>query len=450
VRPLPLRYGVAVVSVTVPLLIKKFLLDPSVGLEAPFLLFLGAVMVAAWYGGWGPGALALALAVASADFFFLPPLYEFGMLTPGQQITLALFILEAILIICLAERLQVSYRRSEESREQFRLLVEGTRDYALFLLDADGRVASWNFGAQRVLGYEVSEVLGRPFADFYPEEDVRRDRPASELRLAAEQGRFEEEGWRLRRGGERFWARGVVTPLRDEDGRLRGYSIVLRDVTRHKELEKEVLEIATSEQRRIGQDLHDGTGQELTGLSLMAESLVESLRESGAREGALAVRIATGLKRALGQVRALSRGLVPVEVDAEGLMAALVELTDRVSEASGLCCRFECREPVRIEDTQTATHLYRIAQEAVTNAVKHAGAQDIRVSLEAHDGRVILEVRDDGVGVGRDCVNGKGMGLRIMEYRAVLIGAALHVGQTNQGGTLVQCTLTRDNNHDQH
>jgi PAS domain S-box-containing protein len=449
VRPLPVRYGMAVLSVTVAVLI-KLPLDPLGGVDTPFLLFLGAVMVAAWFGGWGPGVLALVVAVALADYFFLPPIYSFGIAAPSHQVGLVLFILEAILIIWLAERLRLLWRRTEESREQFRLLVEGTRDYALFLLDADGRVAGWNWGAMRVLGYTADEVLGRPLACFYVEEDVQRGTPSYDLRLAAEQGRLEDDGWRLRQDGTRFWASIVLTALRDEDGRLRGYSNLLRDVTRHKELEKEVLEIASREQRRIGQDLHDGTGQELTGLSLMAESLVESLHESGANEEPLAARIAAGLKRALCQVRALSRGLVPVEVDAEGLMAALVELAARVSEVSGVRCRFECSEPVRIEDTQTATHLYRIAQEAVTNAVKHGKAHNVRVGLEAFNGRVILEVCDDGVGVEQVRLNGSGMGLRIMEYRAGLIGAALYVGKAAPGGTLVQCTLLRDSNHDRH
>ena len=194
-----------------------------------------------------------------------------------------------------------------------------------------------------------------------------------------------------------------------------------------KRLEVEVVNVAVTEQRRIGQELHDGTGQELTGLCMLSDNLADVLGDHSPPDAQLAHRIAEGLRHALGEVRAFSRGLIPVEVDAEGLMAALTELTTRISDLHGIKCVFECAEPVPVEDNNTATQLYRIAQEAITNAIKHGQASTIRVSLEARGQYLTLRIVDDGVGFSPAETNGDGMGLRIMSYRAGQVGAQFAV-----------------------
>jgi signal transduction histidine kinase len=219
------------------------------------------------------------------------------------------------------------------------------------------------------------------------------------------------------------------------------------DVTERKALESSLVNAISGEQRRIGQELHDGTGQELTGLCMLADNLADALRDSSPQDSQLAHRIAEGLRQALGQVRALSRGLIPVEVDAEGLMAALTELTTRISDLHGLNCVFECAEPVPVEDNYTATQLYRIAQEAITNAIKHGQPHTIRVSLEARGQYLTLRVVDDGVGFAPAETNGDGMGLRIMSYRAGQIGAQFAVRPGTTRGAIVSCTLLRGNIH---
>ncbi|MBX6313124.1 MAG: hypothetical protein IRY99_09460 [Isosphaeraceae bacterium] len=170
---------------------------------------------------------------------------------------------------------------------------------------------------------------------------------------------------------------------------------------------------------------------------------MEALTKTAPGEAVLATKVAEGLKRVLGQVRALSRGLIPVEVDAARLMAALAELASRVGGLHGVTCTFECREPVLLEDNQTASHLYRIAKEAVTNALKHGGAKNITITLESGDRSVALCIWDDGVGFPPGPVEGKGMGLKIMRYRAGLINARLTVSPAESGGTLVSCTLSK-------
>lgn len=220
-----------------------------------------------------------------------------------------------------------------------------------------------------------------------------------------------------------------------------------QEIAERKRLEEEVVDVAVAEQRRIGQELHDGTGQELTGLCMLADNLADMLREHSPPDAQLARRIAQGLRQALGQVRALSRGLIPVEVDAEGLMAALTELTTRISEIHGLKCVFECAEPVPVEDNYTATQLYRIAQEAITNAIKHGQAHTIRVNLEARGDYLTLRIVDDGIGFSPANVNGAGMGLRIMTYRAGQIGAQFAVRPGPARGAVVSCTLFRGTLH---
>jgi len=248
-----------------------------------------------------------------------------------------------------------------------------------------------------------------------------------------------------RKDGSTFPVDLAVSELYQKGRRL--FSGVHRDLSARKALEQEVLEVATMEQWRIGQELHDCTGQELTALGLLAECLVEALTKSSPTEAALATKIAEGLRRVLGQVRALSRGLIPVEVDAAGLMAALAELASRTSELHSVNCTFDCREPVFVEDNQKATHLYRIAKEAVTNALKHSRAKNITIGLEGDERSIMLRIRDNGVGFPREPEEIKGLGLKIMRYRAGLINAGLAVGPAEPVGTLVSCTLNKSDDH---
>jgi PAS domain S-box-containing protein len=129
-------------------------------------------------------------------------------------------------------------RELQESEERFRLLVNGVRDYAIFMLDSSGQVASWNQGAERIKGYKANEIVGRHFSCFYPPEDVQNGNPERELQRAIAEGHYEEEGWRIRKDGSRFWANVVITALRDGTGKLRGFSKITRDVTEHRRAEE--------------------------------------------------------------------------------------------------------------------------------------------------------------------------------------------------------------------
>jgi PAS domain S-box-containing protein len=249
-----LRYGVATLAVALVLLL-RLLLAPLITPQSPFLLLAGAVMVAAWFGGFGPGLLATALGTLAADYFFLPPQGSFTW--PGVAfLPLALFTVQGLVISSLTEALRVARSRAEQSamearthqeslrrsEERFRLLVEGVEDYAIFMLDPEGCVASWNAGAERITGYRRKEIIGEHISIFYIEKDLERGHPKEELRVAASEDSYQEDGLRVRKDGSRFWASILITALKDEGENLRGYSKVMRDITERKEAEQRLRE----------------------------------------------------------------------------------------------------------------------------------------------------------------------------------------------------------------
>lgn len=208
-----------------------------------------------------------------------------------------------------------------------------------------------------------------------------------------------------------------------------------------KHLEQQILEISEREQRRIGQDLHDGLGQHLTGIELMMQSLEQRLANRSKTEAAQATKIAQHVRDAIRQTRALARGLSPVEFDAGGLMSALQELAANVQNMFRVACSFRCDKPVFIRDNVVATHLFRIAQEAVSNAIKHGQAKQIEIVLSAALDCLTLAIHDNGSGLPSGGPRASGMGLRIMHYRASVIGGSLAIERQPNGGTTVVCSI---------
>lgn len=204
-------------------------------------------------------------------------------------------------------------------------------------------------------------------------------------------------------------------------------------------LEREALESTEREQRRIGHDLHDGLGQRLTAASLATNALIAAMRTENLALVSRAEDIGRQLRDAIAETRALSHGLAPVALADEGLMSALRALAAGTSR-NGVNCVFECPEPVQVPDIEIAGHIYRIAQEAVHNALKHAEPSEIRIGLERREGDLILEVDDDGEGFEAG-QNGDGIGLRGMQHRAQLIGGHLEIGSPPAGGTRIFCQV---------
>jgi len=213
------------------------------------------------------------------------------------------------------------------------------------------------------------------------------------------------------------------------------------DITDRKRLEKEVIEIGERERRRLGQDLHDGLGQHLTGIAFMSKVLEKKLRSKNMAEADDVGKIAEQIQQTINHARVLARGLSPVSLDSDGFMSAVHELSTNVEELYGVSCTFQCPDPILIEDNAVAMHLYRIVQEAVNNAVKHGKAGAIRIKLASTEDRADLVVEDDGLGIPRNLPEGKGMGLHIMNYRAAMVGGSLDVRPRNGRGTVVHCAF---------
>ena len=231
----------------------------------------------------------------------------------------------------------------------------------------------------------------------------------------------------------------------DEVGELSGAFSAMAAKLREREveqvrLEREVLEISESERRRIGHDLHDGLGQRLTAASMTTNALIGALKADASPLADRGEEIGRQLREAIAEARALSHGLAPVALVDEGLMAALGALAAGLNHGA-VRCVFECPAPVRVADAEIAGQLYRIAQEAVNNALKHAAPSEIRIGLERNASLLSLEVEDDGEGFGESAPHATGIGLRVMRYRARLIGGELEIGSPPAGGTRICCRI---------
>jgi len=224
--------------------------------------------------------------------------------------------------------------------------------------------------------------------------------------------------------------------------RVRQSTLALtQEMAERERLEKEILEVSEREQRRLGRDLHDGLCQHLTGTALAGQVLREKLEAKAAPEAADAGKIISLVEDGITMARDLARGTYLVEMEAGGLAAALQELAANISKWSKIVCVFEHERPVLIEDTTTAMHLHRIAQEAVTNAIRHGQARRIVIELSEQHGRVTLTVEDDGVGLAEGWQKSQGLGRRIMAHRAAMIGADFVIDHNPTGGTFVKCSL---------
>lgn len=216
------------------------------------------------------------------------------------------------------------------------------------------------------------------------------------------------------------------------------------EISLRERLQSELLQISEREQERVGHDIHDSLCQHLTGTALAAEVLAESLQSQNSAEKDNAGRVVELIEEGIGLARNLARGLSAVEVSNNGLMAALNDFASSTSDLFNVSCRFECPEPFLVDDFPTAVHLYRIAQEAVGNAIKHGGAKDVVIQLQNSTPARILRVVDNGSGLPASYKNGKGMGLRIMSYRSELIGAHLNIRRRSPTGTELTCLLPLD------
>jgi len=368
---------------------------------------------------------------------------------------------------------EVSLRKSEE---QFRLLVEAVQDYAIFMLDANGNVSSWNLGAARIKQYTAAEIIGRHFSCFYPEEDVRNGKPQWELVTADQEGRFEDFGWRIRKDGSRFWANVIITPIRDQAGKLLGFAKVTRDITERMQaeraLQKEVeerraaqeqlhgsekslrqlslhlLRTQDEERRRIGRDLHDSLGQCLSVLKMK----LDSLASPGGRSTVHATEdLADCVKLTddcIKEVRTVSYLLYPPLLEEMGLKSAIPWYLEGFSARSGIETTLEVDADFDRLPRDSELALFRVLQESLTNVHRHSGSQKAHVRLFMKEGLATLEIADQGKGIppqlleqsGQDWMGAHGVGLRGMSERIRQLGGRLAL-VSNENGTKVSATV---------
>jgi PAS domain S-box-containing protein len=363
-------------------------------------------------------------------------------------------------------------RALRQSEERFRLLVETVQDYAIFMLDPDGNVSSWNLGAERIKGYKPDEILGRHFSCFYPEEDLRRGKPQWELVIAAKEGRFEDEDWRVRKDGSRFWANVVITALRDYSGKLLGFAKVTRDFTERiqtqKALEKEVadrrdaqrqlhnsetslrnlslhlLRTQDEERRRIGRDLHDSLGQYLAVLKMNLDSVASFVGQKDARAAQDVAQCIRLTEDSIKEVRTVSYLLYPPMLEEMGLRSAIPWYLDGFSARSGIKTTWDVQAEVGRLPGDSELALFRVLQEGLTNVHRHSGSQTAHVRLFVKEGMCILEIEDEGRGIppqlleqfARDWMGAPGVGVRGMNERMRQLGGRLELVSKKSGATV--------------
>lgn len=257
--------------------------------------------------------------------------------------------------------------------------------------------------------------------------------------LSAERDEFSME-YPCQVGGQEKWFYGKVTRFAGR-GPVR-VVIAHEDISERVQLEREIVAISAREQQRFSQELHDGLSQQLTGLKFKASLLEYQLQSKSLPEASDAKAMSELLNQATDEASKLARSVRPVEVDARGLMMALRELAANTSQAQNITCTCEMRRPVFIHDNNVATHVYRIAEEAVTNALVHGAARRITISLSELNNLVTLVVRDDGRGLSQPAKEA-GFGVHMMRYRARMIGGSVELRRNTSSGATLTCTFQK-------
>lgn len=364
------------------------------------------------------------------------------------------------------------------SDERFRLLMEGAKDYAMFLIEPNNVISYWSEGAQRVFGWSAEEAIGKRGELIFTPEDRAAGRVQKEMAIALQKGSASDCRWHLRKDGSRIWVDGVMRRL-DGEGRqkVRGFAKIARDATeqriaeeelknahaelehrvmertaellatntelhnemkRRQTLEREILEVTERERSRVSQDLHDGLCQELTATAFFLKSKSKAIARKTPDCARVLLEAAETVNENAGRARDLARGLNPFELGAGGLLVALRELATRANERTP--CRCEFSRALTVRDESIAMNLYRVAQEAVNNALKYARASEIIIGLRKEDHDVVLTIRDDGTGI-RSLRKKKTMGIHMMKYRADVCGGKLEIESRRGHGTTVTCRV---------
>ena len=344
-----------------------------------------------------------------------------------------------VLAAAVRDRTREEALRQSESR--MRAIVNTAVD-AIITIDERGIIDSINPATEGLFGYIASEIIGKNVSMLMPDPD--RSQHDTYLANYRRTGKAKiigvgREVVAQRKDGSTFAADLAVSEVRLGDRPM--FTGMVRDISERRRLERQVLDAASEEQRRIGHDLHDGLCQQLAGIAFANEVLSRKLAARNAAESPTAEKIGKLVDDAITQARQLAHGLQPVALEASGLTSALRELAGKIEELFHVSCIFDCDNVVLVHDNAAATHLYRIAQEAVSNAIKHGKARTIVIELSVVDQRLELRISDDGIGLSEDKLDGGGIGMHSMAYRARIMGGMLEVKRGDRRGTVVTCII---------
>ncbi|MGH9401392.1 MAG: PAS domain S-box protein [Terriglobia bacterium] len=341
-------------------------------------------------------------------------------------------------------------RALRQNAEQFQLMVESVLDYAIFMLNPEGFISSWNPGAVRIKGYKASEILGKHFSAFYTPEDVQAGKPERGLKTASVEGRFEAEGWRVRKDGSRFWANVVISALRDQKGKLKGFVKITRDVTEKKKVEEDLyalssrlLQVQDEERRRLARELHDSAGQTLAVLGMNLAALSEQTDQKAFAR--LAKENQALVDQLTQEIRTISYLLHPPLLDENGVSDALRWYVEGLTQRSGLDVTLELPEDLGGVSRELGLAIFRIVQECLTNVYRHSRSKTAAIRLARDSAGIHAEIEDNGIGIMPDKLNrlrspGSGVGLRGMKERIRQFGGSLNI-ESNGHGTKVSVNI---------
>lgn len=338
-------------------------------------------------------------------------------------------------------------KRAEKAlryEHEFRRKVIETAQTIILILDKEGRVVQYNKYFEHLSGWPIEETEGSDwFETFLPSRDRDRIRNLFGRAISGVHTRGNVNPIVTKDGQERAieW---FDSPLTDESGAIVGLLCTGIDITERQLLEQEVINAAEDERLRTAQELHDGLGSLLTGVDYRARALANQCMAEGSEWAKEVETISQLVREAISQVKAISKGLHPVSSDPAGLMNALRLLILQTHSAPGIRCQFRCHKPVLIKDPTAANHLFRIAQEALNNAVKYSGGGGITVSLGTKNHDLVLKVLDNGAGFDPDDVAADGLGLHVMHYRARALRGSLLIRRRKKRGMEVRCTVSAD------
>ncbi len=340
---------------------------------------------------------------------------------------------------------QKAAERDLREANEFGKQIIGNAQAGILVCNLEGRLIVWNHFMEQLTGYAMEMVFGRRMDEFplFTAADELQEMLSKAMRGLC----FDSPDlhFHFPEKGREGWVSARFAPLRDAEQKIIGVSVALRDITDRRRLEGELLDISDRERERIGHDLHDGLGQQLTALEMKCFILQEQLVAAEIATNAellqeAAQQIGNGLRESIASVRSLARGLSPVSLKPEGLVNSLRQLA-RDSSVGNVKCSFSCGRLVLINDARVAGHLYRIVQEAVGNALKHSKTPCIHIGLRFARGRLQLQIRDEGRGMPLRARSKSGMGLEVMRHRAQVIGGSLVIDSRPGKGVRITCTV---------